>query len=188
MGKIICLYGLPACGKTTQAEKLTKEFGMVQFGMGDRLRSEIESGSELGKKAKTYVDQGILIPDDLMAEVIKNVGAKAKADGIIFDGFPRITVQAEMLDKIAEEFKTPVEAFFYIKIGAEEVQKRISIRAEIGGREDDKNPEVIKNRIGVFLKESEPLMDYYRKQGKLIEIDGEQKIEEVFEEIKKHLK
>ncbi|MFA7663010.1 MAG: adenylate kinase [Patescibacteria group bacterium] len=187
MAKFICLYGLPACGKTTQAELLSKELGMTQFGMGDRLRAEVESGSELGQRIKTYVDQGTLIPDEMMHEIINNVSAEANPNGIIFDGFPRKVSQAEMLDKIANQLGTPIKAFFYIKVGAQEVVKRIGLRAETGDREDDKDPAIVQTRIDVFVKESEPLMAYYRQQGKLIEIDGEQTIEQVFEEIKKFL-
>ncbi|MEI7620624.1 MAG: nucleoside monophosphate kinase [Candidatus Falkowbacteria bacterium] len=187
MGKIICLYGLPACGKTTQAELMTKEFGWMQFGMGDRLRAEIESGSELGQKIKSYVDQGILITDDLMSEVIKHVGKDIKEKGIIFDGFPRMISQAIMLDAIADELNLNVDAFVYLKISPEEALRRIEARSQTGNRADDKDASAIKNRMGVFNQESTILMEHYKAQGKLIEIDGELSIEEVYTEIKKHL-
>lgn len=187
MGKIICLYGLPACGKTTQAELLTKEFGWVQFGMGDRLRSEIESGSELGQKIKSYVDQGILITDELMSEVIKHTGRDIQEKGIVFDGFPRMISQAKMLDEIANGLDLHVDAFIYLRVSPEEALRRIEARAQTGNRADDKDASAIKNRMGVFNQESTILMDYYRAQGNLIEIDGELSIEEVYAEIKKHL-
>ncbi len=187
MGKIICLYGLAACGKTTQAEKLSKELGFWQFGMGDRLRAEIQSGSELGQKVKTYVDQGILITDELMAEVIKNVGDKAKAQGIIFDGFPRMISQAKMLDQVMQEMDIELAGFFYLKISTELAVQRITARAEIENRPDDKDPAVVKNRLDVFAQESVPLLEYYRQKNKLVELDGNKSIEEVFAEIKKHL-
>lgn len=187
MPKIISLYGLPACGKTTQAELLAKEFGLIQFGMGDRLRSEIESGSELGQKVKSYVDGGILITDELMAEVIKHVGNDIKNSGVVFDGFPRIISQAEMLNEIAAELNLEVNAFFYLKISPAEALRRIEARSKTNSRADDKDAAAIKNRMGVFNQESSILIDYYRAQGKLIEIDGELSIEEVYAEIKKHL-
>jgi len=187
MGKIISIYGLPASGKTTQADKLVKEFGLIQFGMGDRLRAEIESGSELGQRIKSYVDQGTLIPDDMMSEVIKHVGQDIEEKGIIFDGFPRIISQARMLDVIAGELALQVNAFFYLKISPEEALRRIEARSQTGNRADDKDAVAIKNRMGVFNQESTALMDYYREQNKLVEIDGEMSIEEVYTEIKKHL-
>ncbi len=187
MGKIICIYGLPACGKTTQADLMRKEFGFIQFGMGDRLRDEIASGSELGQKIKKFVDQGILITDDLMEEVIKNVGEQIKENGIIFDGFPRMISQAKMLEKIAGELGEEINKFFYLKISPETALARIAARAELTGRADDKDEDAVKNRLGVFERESKILLDYYGKNGKLVEIDGELSIEDVYQEIKKSL-
>lgn len=187
MGKIICLYGLPACGKTTQADKMKKDFNFIQFGMGDRLREEIASGSSLGQKIKSYVDSGILISDELMEEVIKNVGEQVKENGIIFDGFPRMISQAKMLEKIAAELGEEISKFFYLKVSPETALKRIAARAELTGRADDKDEDAVKNRLGVFERESKILLDYYGQNGKLVEIDGEMEIEDVYEEIKKNL-
>ena len=135
MGKIICLYGLPACGKTTQLERLVKELGASQFGMGERLRAEIQTGSELGQQIKTYVDQGLLINDELMKKVIENVGEEIKNNSMVFDGFPRMLSQALMLDNISDELSAPL-SFFYLKISREEAVNRIAARSEIGGRAD----------------------------------------------------
>ena len=187
MGKIICLYGLPACGKTTQAELLTKEFGLIQFGMGDRLRVEINSGSELGQKIKSFVDQGTLITDDLMSEVIKHVGPDIKDKGIVFDGFPRMLSQAKMLDKIAAELNLNVDAFIILKVSPEEALKRIAARAQTGNRADDKDAEAIKNRLSAFNQESTALINHYQTQGRLIEINGELNIEEIYAIIRKYL-
>ncbi len=187
MGKIICLYGLAACGKTTQAELIKNEFGFIQFGMGDRLREEIASGSDLGQKIKTFVDAGILITDDLMKEIIKNVGSEIKENGIVFDGFPRIISQAKMLEEISKELGEEIHKFFYLKVSPEEALRRIAARAELTGRSDDKDEDAIKNRFGVFERESKILLDYYRKNGKLVEINGELNIEEVYNKIKKNL-
>ncbi|MDP3837155.1 MAG: nucleoside monophosphate kinase [bacterium] len=187
MSKIISIYGLPAAGKTTQAELLAKEFGFIQFGMGDRLRAEIESGSALGQEIKKYVDEGILIPDELMSQVIQSVGAEIKDKGIVFDGFPRILSQAEMLRVITTEIGMDVDAFFYLHISPEEALRRIAARSQDGGREDDKDASAVKNRMDVFNTQSTSLKDYYGSRGKLVEIDGELSIEEVYAEIKKHL-
>lgn len=187
MRNILCLYGLPASGKTTQAEKLTQEFGFGQFGMGDRLRAEIETGSELGQRIQSFVNQGTLITDDLMEEVIKNTETLKNENGVAFDGFPRIISQAEMLDRVIAEMDLNLVGFFYLKVSPETAMNRIKARAEITHRKDDEDPEAIKNRFGVFAKESIPLLEYYKNKGVLVEIDGEKSIEEVFEKIKKHL-
>ena len=187
MNKIIILYGLAACGKTTQAIKINEEFKLFQFGMGDRLRDEIASGSDLGKKIKSFVDQGILITDDLMAEIISNVGDIIKDQGIIFDGFPRMLAQAVMLEDICNNLDREIDVFFYLKVSPEEALRRIKARAEETGRKDDKDEQAVTNRLNVFKQESQQLIEYYRQKNKLVEIDGEQSIEDVYREIKKHL-
>ncbi|MDD4902252.1 MAG: adenylate kinase [Patescibacteria group bacterium] len=187
MKKIISLYGLPACGKTTQAEKLAKKYGLYQFGMGDRIRAEIQAGTELGKKIKIMHDSGVLIPDDLMIQIIQNCGEQAKKTGIVFDGFPRMISQAEMLDKILSQAGKKIEKFFYLKISREEAINRINKRTALTGRVDDKDLEAVNNRFGVFQEQSTGLIDYYQKRGELVEIDGEKNIEEVFLEICAHL-
>lgn len=187
MGKIICLYGLPACGKTTQAEKIKEEFGYVQFGMGDKLREEVATGSLLGQQIKSFVDAGTLITDDLMFQVIKNVGNKIKEQGIIFDGFPRKISQAKMLEEIASELKEDVNKFFYLKVSPETALARIAARAELTNRGDDKDEDAVKNRLGVFEKESKILIDYYQSKGVLVEIEGELSINEVYQIIKDNL-
>lgn len=188
MHKIISIYGLPACGKTTQAEKLNKEFGLYHFGMGNKIRAEINAGTELGKKIETMHNGGILIPDELMIQIIKNCGQQAEETGMVFDGFPRMISQAEMLEKILAEKKLTIDKFFCLKISREEAIKRLNARAAITGRADDTDLDAINNRFGVFQEQSAGLMDYYRQQGKLIEIDGEKSIEEVYGEICANLK
>jgi adenylate kinase len=187
MKNIISLYGLPACGKTTQAEKLFKKFGLYQFGMGDKIRAEIQSGSELGQKIRVMNDAGVLVPDELMIEIVKHCGNQAKETGMIFDGFPRMLSQAKMLDAILTEAGIKIDKFFYLKISQEEAVNRINKRAALTGRADDKDLDVVNNRIGVFREQSSILIDYYRQQNKLVEIDGEQDIENVFSEICTHL-
>ncbi len=187
MKKIISIYGLPACGKTTQAEKLSKEFGLYQFGMGDRLRAEIQSGSELGRKIKGIVDKGILISDEDMIQVVGSCGQQAKESGMIFDGFPRMINQAKMLDEILAKSDLALDKFFYLRVSQGEAVDRINKRAAITGRVDDKDLDAVNNRIGIFNEQSKLLIEYYREQGKLVEIDGEQSIEEVYNEICKNL-
>lgn len=187
MKKIVTFYGQPGCGKSTQAQILAEKYGFFEFGMGEHLRAEAESGSELGKKIAPYLSTGTLIPDDLMIEIIKNIGTKSGPQGIIFDGFPRIVSQAKMLAKIAAELGWEIGNFFYLRLKPEQALQRIMARAKMSGRQDDISPEAISNRFAVFERESEPLLEYYRTQNKLIEIDASLDIEGMQTEIKKNL-
>ena len=125
MGKIIVLYGLPAAGKTTQADLLFKKYGLYQFGMGDKLRAEINSGTELGKKIQETVTNGRLVSDDLIIQVLHNVQEQAKTTGIVFDGFPRMAPQAKLLDEMLEEIGLTVDRFILLAITPSEAEKRI---------------------------------------------------------------
>lgn len=187
MKKVISIYGLAAAGKTTQADLLAKKYGFYQFGMGERLRAEINSGSELGKKIADTVASGLLVSDDLIIGVLQNIQKPAQETGIIFDGFPRMVPQAELLDKIMAEVGLEVELFILLDITSEEAEKRIAARAAATGRSDDQDKAVVSNRLEVFRQESEPLIARYEADGKLIRIDGSQTIEEVFAAIEKHL-
>jgi adenylate kinase len=187
MKKIVTFYGQPGCGKSTQAQILAEKYGFFKFGMGERLRAEVTSGSNLGNRIAPYLSAGTLIPDDLMIEIIKNIGVQAGPQGIIFDGFPRIVSQAEMLAKIAAELGWQISNFFYLRLKPEQALQRIATRAQISGRLDDVSPEAINNRFAVFERESEPLLAYYRAAGKLIEIDASLDIAGIQTEIKKKL-
>jgi adenylate kinase len=183
MKKIISLYGLPACGKTTQAEKLCAKYGFYLFGMGEKIRAEINAGTELGKKIEIMHDSGVLIPDDSMIQIIRNCGGQAAKTGMVFDGFPRMVSQAEMLDQVLAEAGLMIDKFFYLQISRAEAVNRINKRAALTGRVDDKNLDAVNNRLGVFTEQSSALIYYYLKQNKLVEINGEKNIEEVFTEI-----
>ncbi len=187
MGKIIVLYGLPAAGKTTQADLLCKKYGLFQFGMGDVLRAEIASGSELGQKIQATVASGLLVSDTLISGVLHNVKKQALETGIIFDGFPRIISQAKLLDDMLAEIGLEVDLFVLLKISPEEAEKRIDARAISGNRGDDKDPKVINSRMEVFRQESTPLIARYQERGKYLEVNGELSIEEVYQAIEKHL-
>jgi len=187
MKKILCIYGLPAAGKTTQAELIGKKYNFKQFGMGDRLRAEVQSGSELGQTVKKFLDAGALITDDLMEQVIRSSDVVADSDGVIFDGFPRIISQAAMLEKVTKDLGLDFVGYFYLNVKPDTAISRIKARAELTHRPDDEDPKVVRNRMDVFAKESIALIEHYKNMGKLIEIDGEQSIEEVFAEIEKHL-
>lgn len=181
MKQIICLYGQPASGKTTQAELLAKKFNFSIFGMGETLRAEVASGSELGQAIKPFLDNGTLISDDLMAKIITRAGEKAGDAGLIFDGFPRMISQANMLDKVVADNNWEIIALIHLNISPETALARIKNRAQnsTAFRSDDNNDEAIKNRFAVFQKESVPLLDFYRSRNLLQEINGELNIEEV---------
>ena len=187
MAKIIAIYGLPASGKTTQAELISKKYGLYQFGMGDKLREEINSGSELGRRAKEKVENGLLVPDAIIKGILKNVQKQAKETGIVFDGFPRMLTQAELLEGILKEVNLEIDLFILLRINPREAERRISNRAKNGKRSDDISQEVINNRLEIFRQESAPLISYYKTKNKFIEIDGEMSIPGIFNEIEKHL-
>jgi len=183
MGKIIIMYGLPAAGKTTQAKKIAEKYGMYHFAMGEKLREQIASGSELGQKIKDTVAAGLLVPDEIILEVLRDVKQQAVKTGIVFDGFPRIVNQAILLDQMLTEVNLSVDAFCLLKVSSEAVEKRINDRIALENRGDDKDKSVVENRMNVFLKESVPLSNHYQTKNKFYELDGEQPIENIFEKL-----
>ncbi len=186
MSKIISIYGPAASGKTTQVIKVAEKYKLNRFSMGDTLREIIESGSELGQKLKPQVENGILIDDNLMEQVLSRITDLVDA-GIAFDGFPRIINQAHILDRILSENKTKIDKVFLLNISETEVIKRIGIRSQIDKRVDDLDPKVVARRIEIFNQESKDLIDFYRRRGILVEVDGSQSIDQVFAEISRHL-
>lgn len=180
MKKIICLYGQPASGKTTQAKLLADNFGFSVFGMGEVLRDEVASGSALGQEIKPYVDSGLLIPDHYMSQIIKTAGEKASETGLIFDGFPRMVSQGKMLDQIMAELNLTVSGFIYLNVSAETALQRLKSRALISPeRLDDSDEVAIRNRFAVFAQQSISLLDFYKERNLLTEINGELSIEDV---------
>lgn len=183
MGKIVIMYGLPAAGKTTQAKKIAEKYGLYHFIMSDKLRELAASGSELGNTIKEMMAAGALVPDEIIMEAIRDVKPKALENGIVFDGFPRLLNQGQMLEQMLSEINLKVDAMILLKVGADEVRSRIGERAAVENRVDDNNKDVVENRINIFLKESIPLTDHYRKLSKLHELNGEEEIDNIFEKI-----
>lgn len=183
----IVLLGAPGSGKGTQAPKLMEKFKLHHISTGDMFRKEIASQSPIGIKAKSIIDNGGLCPDDVTLDMLNSYLSKlGECQGYILDGVPRTIEQAQMLDGINYDKPVSISKVVYIKIDEEEIIKRILKRAAELGRTDD-TPEVAKNRTEQYFKLTHPLIDYYKKQGKLIEINGMQTIDEVFADICKAL-
>jgi adenylate kinase len=177
----IVLFGPPGAGKGTQSEKLISEFNLVHLSTGDILRSEIAAGTKLGLDAKAYMDAGNLVPD---AVVIGMIGSKidhhAKAEGFIFDGFPRTAAQAEALDVLLKEKGTAITMMLALEVDNEELTKRLLLRGKDSGRPDDQDEEIIRNRIKEYNNKTAPLKEYYSKQGKYKSVKGVGSVEQIF--------
>lgn len=168
----IILFGAPGTGKGTQSKNIILKYHLVHLSTGDIIREEISKCSPVGLIAKTYIDQGLLVPDSI---IIKQLFYRAsrfeKPNGFIFDGFPRTLNQAEILDKTLNKKGYPVSMVFYLDVSEEELFKRIMCRSLHSNRADD-NEKIIHKRIEVYYKETQPIIKFYEKQNKLITIKG----------------
>lgn len=180
----IVLFGPPGCGKGTQAEKLVQQYKLYHISTGDLFRSEIKNETALGLEAKSYMDRGALVPDEVTINMLKaKMQATPEAKGFIFDGFPRTIPQAEALDKMLAEMNAPVRTMLSLKVRNEELIKRLLLRGKESGRADDQDENIIKNRVQVYNDQTKPVADYYNQQHKLTEINGENSIDEVFQSL-----
>jgi adenylate kinase len=180
----LILFGPPGAGKGTQSVKVAEHFGLAHLSTGDIFRANIKGGTELGTLAKSYIDQGLLVPDEvtvgmLRGEVEKNAGA----NGFIFDGFPRTIPQAEALDALLAEKSTSISAVISLEVEEEELVARLKSRAQISGRSDDADETIIRNRIQVYKNETFPLKDFYTARGIVKIVNGIGAIEEIFSDI-----
>jgi adenylate kinase len=179
----IVIFGAPGSGKGTQSELIVSKYGLRHISTGDILRTEMEKQTELGKIAADYIEKGQLIPDDLIVKILSDVLASTpKAKGFIFDGFPRTIAQGEALDILLREIDTSVTAVFSLLVEETLLIDRLLNRGKEQGRSDD-SLDVIQNRLTVYHAQTEPLLEYYRKQGKLFKIKGGDSIDDVFEQI-----
>ena len=194
--KNIVIFGAPGSGKGTQSDKIIAEFGVAHISTGDVLRSEIKAETELGKTASKYIQDGKLVPDDLiidmLAKTLDKLVADAKAGGqelpgVIFDGFPRTIAQAQALDKILAERGEKVNYVIGLEVDDEELIKRIVERGKTSGRSDD-NAETAKKRLETYYAQTMPLKDFYVSQGKYVKIQGVGGIDEIYAKISNALK
>ncbi len=178
--KYFILFGPPGAGKGTQATSMVEKYNLRHISTGELLRKEIAAGSELGLKAKSLIDSGALVPDEIVEGMIESEFRTVKdVNGFLLDGFPRTTAQAEALDKMLAKTSEEVTAVVSIMIPDEMIKERIKHRASIEGRADDANDDTINNRIKTYHEKTEPLVEYYKGKGKYNEIDGTGTIEEV---------
>lgn len=180
----LVLFGPPGAGKGTQSQKLIEKYHLVHLSTGDILRNEITNGTELGLEAKKLMDQGLLVPDQVVIGMISNkLDANKDANGFIFDGFPRTVAQAEALDKLLESKSTTISGMIALNVDDQELEKRLLNRGKESGRPDDANPEIIRKRIEEYNSKTAPVANYYKSQNKYQSINGIGSIDEIFNSI-----
>ena len=182
--KNIVIFGAPGSGKGTQSDKLIEKYGLEHISTGDVLRAEIKNGTELGQTAKHYIDQGQLIPDELMVSILAKVYDSFGREhrGVIFDGFPRTIPQAEALKQMLQERGDRVAAMLELDVPEDELMKRLVLRGQQSGRADD-NEETIKKRLVVYHQQTQPLIAWYREEGVHHHIDGLGDLDRIFSDI-----
>ena len=206
----IIFLGAPGAGKGTQAVAVAQKLNLVHVASGDLFRQALEQGTELGTRAKSYMEKGVLVPDEITIQmVLERMAAPDCETGVILDGFPRNLEQAEALDKALARQSKAIDKAVYIKVSEEELLKRLSSRwvcrhcqtvynmidspPEVWGKCDkcggelyqrpDDTTETVKKRLKVYFKETVPLIDYYARKGNLLEIDGEGSVDKVTQRI-----
>ena len=176
----LVLFGPPGAGKGTQSALLIDKYNLVHLSTGDIFRYNMNEGTELGKLAKSYIEKGALVPDEVTIGMLEaEVKSNTEAKGFIFDGFPRTNAQAEALDTFLLSKGTAISAMLALEVEEQELITRLLERGKSSGRADDQNPEIIKNRIQVYENETAILKDYYAAQNKFVGVKGIGSIESI---------
>ena len=176
----LILFGPPGSGKGTQSERLVEKYGLVHLSTGNLLREEISNKTPLGIEAKKFIDQGQLVPDEVVIGMVDSFFDKHKdANGFLFDGFPRTVAQAQALDKLLSFKKTDIAVVIALDVTEEELVKRLLKRGKTSGRTDDTDESVIRKRFSVYTNETSPVADYYKKARKFKAIHGEGSVDEI---------
>lgn len=210
----IILMGPPGAGKGTQAEKLVEKLGLVQISTGDMFRQAMKDNTKAGISAKSYMDQGLLVPDEITNDIVKERLSQGNfGNGFILDGYPRNVFQAESLEKISQELNIKIDAVVNIDVDFEQLIGRLSGRRicrdcgatynlkfkpskvagvcdKCGGelyQRSDEDEATVKTRLSTYVEQTKPLIDYYSNKGNLINIDGDQPMDDVFNDIKSNL-
>ncbi|WP_294322529.1 adenylate kinase [uncultured Chryseobacterium sp.] len=181
----IVLFGPPGSGKGTQAQNLIEKFNLKQISTGDLFRFNMKNDTELGKLAKSYIDKGELVPDQVTTDMlIDEIRKPTDAAGFIFDGYPRTAVQTEALEKIVkEELNDGIDVCLSLVVEDSILEERLLKRGEISGRSDDSNVEIIRNRIKEYYAKTAEVAELYKQQGKYVEINGVGDINEISEKL-----
>ncbi len=176
----IVLFGPPGAGKGTQAEKLVEKYGLIHLSTGDLLREQVNKKTTLGIKAKELMDEGKLVPDNIVIAMIQNkLEESLNANGFIFDGFPRTEAQAIALDNLLQSNNASISLMLSLEVSEDELTKRLLKRGLDSGRSDDQNIDIIKNRILEYNNKTSVLIDYYNTQKKYRGINGMGSIESI---------
>ena len=178
----LILFGPPGSGKGTQSERLVDKYRLKHLSTGELLRNEINNLTELGLEAKNFMDKGQLVPDHVVIGMISSaLDANRESSGFLFDGFPRTEVQAQALDTLLEEKNTAIHVVLALKVSEDELIKRLLNRGLTSGRVDDVTEAVIKERIVEYHKKTSPVAGYYDRAGKVIYIEGEGSVDNIFD-------
>jgi adenylate kinase len=177
----LILFGPPGSGKGTQSQLLVEKYGLIHLSTGDLLRKEMKEGTPLGLEAKSLIEQGALVPDEVVVGMIANaLDANPLAQGFLFDGFPRTVAQAEALDGLLLSKQTAIASVLFLEVCEEELISRLIGRAKTSGRLDDADPAIQKKRQQVYRNETLPVAGHYEKTGLVKKINGEGSVEEIF--------
>jgi adenylate kinase len=180
----LILFGPPGAGKGTQSAKLIEKYSLTHISTGDLFRKHLKEGTPLGKLAQDYMTKGNLVPDQVVIDMVDDkLRSSGDMKGIIFDGFPRTTPQAEALDKLLDTRNAPIKVLIELVVSEAELKKRLAERAVKENRPDDAKPEVIENRISVYKAETVSVADYYKKQGKYSSVAGVGEIDMIFQNL-----